>query len=229
MRKLTFIILIVSFSAIYYYSTSPIEGSFVHKSVSNIKKMIKNSTHPAAPVINSAGASSVAVTSQNLNTSESLQELTIEELNKWVETEAQSMNSTGNDTEELQLRLRALSQTLQPQQLVILTEMAINSQLPINSRIFSAYTITLNSSLQSQESLFNVAKSEVPDFGPVLPHSEAELRHTQELAIRYMQIDELFQRAKTDTNAFDKLKLLSQEAQSTQVRSYAAKKLKELK
>ena len=139
------------------------------------------------------------------------------------------MNSTNKDTEIEQIKLQAQAQTLLPQQLAVLKDLAIDSRLPINERIFSAYLIVLNQAEQSQESLFNVAKTEVPDFGPIHPHSESELRHTQELAIRYMQVDELFQRAKTDANALDKLKLLTKEAQSAQVRSYAEKKIKELK
>lgn len=197
--------------------------------------MIKNSTHSDenSTAAQSSDVSGALATSSDVpvdqNLKESLHELKTEELKKWVAEEARAMNTTNKDTESLQIKLQAQAQTLVPQQLAVLKDLAIDSKLPINDRIFSAYLIVLNHSGQSQESLFNVAKAEVPDLGPILPHSEAELKHTQELAIRYMQVDELFERAKTDANALDKLKLLVQEAQSAQVRSYAEKKLKELK
>lgn len=182
----------------------------------------QNTDHSGALVV----LSDVSV---DQNSKESLHEMKSEELKKWVAIEARAMNSTNKETEIEQIKLQAQAQTLLPQQLAVLKDLAIDSRLPINDRIFSAYLIVLNQAEQSQVFLFNVAKAEVPDSGPMHPHSESEIKHTQELAIRYMQVDELFERAKTDTNALDKLKLLAQEAQSAQVRSYAEKKLKELK
>lgn len=236
MRKLIFIILIVIFYAIYHYSHTLHDGSIVPTSISEAANVIKKSTFFVKQAI--IGGSSQPESLQSAssdssmnekNFSENLQELTTEQLKKWVESEARPMNSTNHDTESKEVQLRGQAQTLSNEQLVTLKELAVNSHLPINDRILSAYLISLNLSDQSQEALFNVAKTAIPDFGAILPHSEAELRNSQELAIRYMQIDELFQRAKTDANAIDKLKLLAQEAESAQVRSYAQKKIKELK
>lgn len=229
MRKLVLIILIVLFSAIYYFSNSGAKA-VIKNSVSSFSALIKNSTTagPAvasAPVISADATGAVAV--QEIE--QSLGLLAPEALVRWLGSESGAMNSTQNETEELQIRFRAQAQTLLPIQLTVLRDFAVSPEKPINDRILSAYMISLNSSSASQEALFDVAKSELPDNGPILPHSEAELKHTQELAIRYMQIDELFERAKTDTNARDKLKLLVVEAQSAQVRSYAEKKLKEIK
>lgn len=237
MRKLVFIILIVIFSAIYYYSNTLNDGSVVHNTVSKLGLLIKNSTPLTADKLNKPSEepfsepeglsqnSANQVTTKNTN----LQELAPDELKKWIEVESRAMNSTKNESDEQQIRLRAQAQALLPQQLAILKDLAVNSGEAINERILSAYMISLNPSAQSQEALFNVAGTAVPDLGPILPHSEAELKHTQELALRYMQVDELFQRAKTDANARDKLKLLVLEAHSAQVRSYAEKRLKELK
>lgn len=237
MRKLIFIILLVGFSAIYYYSTdsavlqdknsvfknSP-KNSIVQQAIFDIKNMVKNST-----VFQDETSIETSTANQDQNLPISLQNLATEELKKWVLSESNSMNSAYNNTEEKQIKLKAQAQTLGSEQIETLKELATNSSLPINERILSAYLISLNSAAASLQSLYDVAKSEVPDVGPIVPHSEAELRHTQELAIRYMQIDELFVRAKTDANAKDKLKLLLQLASSEQVRSYAQKKLVELK
>ncbi|MEQ1722831.1 MAG: hypothetical protein ABL930_06615 [Pseudobdellovibrio sp.] len=195
--------------------------------------MFKNSTNAASlgagDQLGSQNASNASTPVDETNSKANLQNFNAEQLQNWVKIEARRMDSTKNNTQEKQIELRAQAQTLAASQIKKLKELAVNMDLPINDRILSAYLISLNTSGTSQEALFDVAKTEVPDFGPILPHSEAELRHTQETAIRYMQIDELFQRAKTDANALDNLKLLSQEAESAQVRSYADKKYKEAK
>lgn len=231
MRKLIFTILLISFLGLYYYATdyalvSKVNQAgknrdnkffFLQQAVLDIKDRIKSTTPLSGKPSNPP------------NPTETLSEYTSVELKKWVEIEARAINMTNNNTAEKQIKMRAQAQTLNFQQLEILQNLATDTKLPINDRILSAYLISLNTSTQSEDSLFNVAKTEVPDFGPIAPHTEAELKHTQELAIRYMQIDELFHRAQTDANALDKLRLLATEAQYAQVRSYAEKKLKELK
>lgn len=226
MRKLILALLIVLFSAIYYFSNLG-NSNVVKNSVSNFSALIKKST-TAEPIAESKTPNpnpSSAVT----ETEQSLSGLAPEALKKWLKDESAALNSTQNNSDEQQIRFRAQAQTLLPRQLQVLKDFAVESTGPINDRILSAYMITLNTAPESKESLFDVAKTDLPDNGPILPHSEAELKHTQELALRYMQVDELFERAKTDANARDKLKLLVLEAQSAQVRSYAEKKLKLLK
>lgn len=233
MRRVIFIILLVSFTAIYYFSTSHDENSVMNQTIASVKKVINNSTKstPAASgdQTGSQNASLETTPAEAEVDQSNLQNLNAQQLQQWVQKEASAMNSTKNNTDEKQIQLRAQAQTLAPSQIKSLELRAVNSNLPINERIFSAYVLSLNPTEQSQDSLFNVAKAPIPDLGALLPHSEAELKNAQETAIRYMQIDELFQRAKTDSNAYDKLKLLAQEAESAQVRSYAERKLKELK
>lgn len=232
MRKLIFIILILSFTALYFYSVSSTEKpsgdhfdeTLVNQTLSSVKKMFNKSTSASQDTSSSQNANSTAAVHET-----SLEELNAAQLKQWVSRESMSLNSTNNNTEELQIGLRAQAKTLRLEQLQSLKNIALSISEPVNERIFSAYLLSLSSVEGSQSQLYDVAQAAVPDFGPVLPHSESELRHSQELAIRYMNIDELFERAKTDTNARDKLKLLSERAESTQVRSYAERKLKELK
>lgn len=226
MRKLILAILIVLFSVIYYFSNSG-NSNVVKNSVSDFTALIKKSTSTKQEMTHEP--ENTAAVQQVKEGEQGLGGLAPEALKQWINSESSALNSTQNNTEEQQLRFRAQAQTLLPAQLQILRDFAVEPTGPINNRILSAYMITLNTSPESKESLFDVAKSDLPDNGPILPHSEAELKHTQELALRYMQIDELFERAKTDANARDKLKLLVVEAQSAQVRSYAEKKLKLLK
>lgn len=227
MRKLILVILIVLFSAIYYFSNTG-NSNVVKNSVLNFTALIKKSTNPESIVAGKPEDATVISSSKEVF-EQGIGGLEPEALKKWLNSESAALNSTQNNSDEQQIRFRAQAETLKPAQLQVLRDFAVDSTGPINDRILSSYLITLNTSPESKESLFDVAKSDLPDHGPILPHSEAELKHTQELALRYMQIDELFERAKTDANARDKLKLLVVEAQSAQVRSYAEKKLNLLK
>lgn len=159
----------------------------------------------------------------------SLHTLNETELQQWLRQEARDMDSTANNTDQVQIRLRAQAQTLTPTQLKQLVQTARDAENGVNQRILSAYMISLNSSAQSVDSLYELAQSTPPDHGPSLPHTEAEVKNAQELALRYMQIDELAARAQRDSNARNKLNLLSRQSGSPQVRSYAQRKLAELK
>jgi hypothetical protein len=231
MRKLIFIILILSLSAAYFYSvrrqgpSTSEPKDLLEQTRDNIKKMFKNSTSAAV----AASGDSQAVQSSPASGDVSLQSMSTEQLQNWVHNESKSMDSTTNNTEDVQIKLSSQARTLLPEQLQVIKNLALDIKEPANSRIFSAYFLTLSSAEGSTTQLYDVAQAAVPDYGPVLPHSEAELRHAQDLAIKYMQVDELYERAKTDTNARDKLKLLSTGASTEQVRHYAEKKLKELK
>ena len=151
------------------------------------------------------------------------------QLKTWVEKDSTSMNSADHNTEVVAVRLKAQARTLLPEQLPLLSQMATDFNFPANARVLSAYVLTLTELPQTIENMKDLASKALPDFGPILPHSEAELRRGQELALRYMQVDEIAERAKTDSNARDNLILLSKNAESEEVRAYALRKLKSLK
>lgn len=200
------------------------------QTISDIKKMSNYSSNLNNLIKSQTGElSSDGGLSSNSELGEKHEVMTTEQLQTWLKQESISLNSTNNRTQEQQILLNAKAGGLNSEQLKKVSEWALNIHLSINERILAAYMLGLNQSEASVDSIFEVAKAEVPDLGPISPHSEAELRHTQETAIRFMQIDELFRRAKTDSKALDKLMLLTQDAQSEQVREYAQKKLKELK
>lgn len=222
---MSFIIILVVLSSIYYFSIREKTTSFPAAVVSKVKDMVKNSTTPSSVSTPVAAVSEP----QNDTSMESLQGISDAALENWVQAEARSMDSTNNNTDEVQLKIRALARTLTAPQLQKITQMALNLSLPADNRIFAAYLLNLTELPESNQAMMELAKTPLPDLGPILAHSEAEIKHGQELAIRYMQVDELFARAKTDTNARDNLSLLARQAESERVRSYAEKKLKELK
>ena len=222
MRKVAFIIIVLCISAIYYFSISKGEQSIVQQGFLKIQKMVKNSTSAPAPAV-------LTTTAVSNDSTQNLETLNTQDLKTWINTEARAMDSTANNTDEALVKIKAQARSISHGQLVELTQLALNPQQPANSRIFAAYLLNLSELPESQSAMFALAKSALPDTGPVVPHSEAEVKHGQELAIRYMQVDELFNRAKSDPDALDKLKALAGEADSERVRTYSQKKLQELK
>lgn len=205
------------------------------KTVSAAGKLVKNSSNSDAEESGAdvSAASGVATAVSNDITDvppPSLHTLSEPQLREWLKQEARDMDLTTNDTEQTQIRLRAQAQTLTPVQMRHLVKAARDTESGVNQRILSAYMISLNTSTASVDSLYELAQSTPPDHGPSIPHTDSEVKNAQELALRYMQIDELAARAaQRDSNAHDKLNLLSRQGGSPQVRSYAQRKLSELK
>ena len=221
MRKWLFII-IVLLSAIYYFHDSTYAPEGVRQGVSKIKNMVKNSPFTAA-----AKPEKEVISAPEPAEVQNLQAMQPAEFIRWIEKEGRAMDSTSNP-EGVQIKIKAQARTLTAAQLPLLVQNALNISASANARIFSAYLLTLSELPQSVGAISDLAGKGLPDLGPVIPHSEAELRHGQELALRYMQIDELFQRAKTDSYALDNLRLLATKAEELRVRDYAQKKLQEL-
>lgn len=222
MRKWIFII-IVLLSAIYYFAQSDLAPAVVRQRVSVLKNMVKNS--PAKPVLPVSPSSAAA---EPASGSQSLQNYSREELGQWIKAQARALDSTTN-SDESQIRIKAQARTLNPIQLPYLMELALNLSEPANERIFSAYLLTMSDLPESLKAMYEIAAKELPELGPINPHSAAEVHHAEELALRYMQIDELFHRATTDANALKNLRLLGQGPAPERVRTYAQKKLQELK
>jgi len=229
MRKLASITIIVIFSSIYYFSTVKNENSLAFQ----LKKEVQNVVTSMQP------ADSAKTAEENVPQKESLPDaqtgfgvdlgsFSEEQLSSWLREESAAMDMTNNDTAQVEIKLKASANTLKPEQLKDLAAKALNINTPANQRILAAYILTLNTSEAAVGAQLDLAKEPLPDLGPALPHTEAELRRTQELALRYMEVDQLAERARTDANARDKLKLLLNEAGSEEVRSYVARKLKEL-
>lgn len=155
-------------------------------------------------------------------------DLNVTELDEWIENESTSLDSLHNKTQNVEVRMKAQARTLRPEQLKELQIKAVDSERGINSRILSGYLVTLATDPAALQAQVEIAGSALPALGPPTPHSEDELKRSQELAIRYVQVDELYERAKTDAEALKSLKQLAQTALEPAVRKYAAGRVKEL-
>jgi hypothetical protein len=234
MRRLVFISLLIAFCAIYYFSTSHDENSIAVKSVKMAQNLVNNVTNPLSlkssddPVIPAASTDVTAVSDSEPANEINIGDLNATELNEWIENESTSLNSIQNKTQAVEIRMKAQARTLRPEQLKELQIIAVTSERGINSRILSGYLVALATEPAALQAQVDIAGSALPDLGPPVPHSEDELKRTQELAIRNVQVEALYERAKTDANALKELKLLSQRALEPAVRKYAAGLLKEI-
>ena len=231
MRRLVFIISLIGISSIYWFLTKNDPESIPQKISVQVKQVLKIQSKTEPQTVGESGQADADSSSDANGASDEIDlgRLNENQLKNWLLLQSEGMDSTDYDTQEVDLKLRAQAKTIKSEQLATITAAALDTQAPANSRILSGYVLSLTQVPESNEAMKNLAEQALPDLGPILPHSESELRRSHELAIRYMQVDELAERAKTDANARDKLILLSQSAQAEEVRNYAARKLKSLK
>lgn len=153
----------------------------------------------------------------------------IEKMQAWMAVEAPLLNEANVDTKQKDIELKKIVENLTSEQKKMVLSTALDSNQSANNRILSAYMLVLDQSQLSEDNLGQMAKKALPDFGPINPHSEAELRRGQELSVRYMAIDELAKRAASNTEALAELKKQAEQSESEEVRKYARRLLGQLK
>jgi hypothetical protein len=225
------IIILIGILFIYWFLNQNDSQSMQKKISNHVKQVLKIQSNPKSPFF---GGNTFEENNAKPNSNLSSEEIVLSQLNEnqlknWILLQSEGMDSTDHDTEEVDLKLRAQAKTIRSEQLPHIISLAIDFHAPANARILSGYLLALTQTSESTKFMKILAEQALPDLGPILPHSESELRRSHELALRYMQVDELSERAKTDSNARDNLFLLSQSAKAEEVRKYAASKLKSLK
>lgn len=158
-----------------------------------------------------------------------IEKMSASEFQNWIEAESKKMNQTNVNESLTEAQLKNVAQRLNTNQLEQLSQNILDVNKSANDRIFSTYLLTQTISAEGLNQLEAVAKSKVSDYGPVTPHSEAEVRNAQDLSMRYMAIDKLAQQAAADQAALEKLKNLITQAENAQVRAYAQRKFSEIR
>src|SRR4051812_39921933 len=124
MRKFVSLFLVILLAGIYYFSTVEDQASVAHQARQSLgqiaAKMVNNASKASAPDSNVAQAllknnSSDPTTKQG--NYEDLASLDNEKLLAWVSNESKSMDSTTLNTSEVEVKLKAMAQTLTPEQL----------------------------------------------------------------------------------------------------------------
>ncbi len=150
-------------------------------------------------------------------------------IQNWILAESKVMNQPHVDTKQKDLELKKTVENYSDEEKKVILSLALDTSKTANERILAAYMTVLDQSTASVENLGQLATKALPDFGPVTAHSEAEIRRGQELAVRYMAVDELGRRASTNPQALEELKKLVTTGESAEVRGYAQRILAEKK
>lgn len=150
-------------------------------------------------------------------------------LQTWLAAESKNLEQPHVDTKQKDLELKKMIENFSEEEKKMVLQVSLDTQRPANERILSTYMLVLDQSSSSLENLKDVATKALPDFGPVTAHSEAEIRRGQEMAVRYMAVDELAKRAPNSPEALESLKKLANSAESAEIRGYAQRVLKQIK
>lgn len=162
----------------------------------------------------------------------------VEELAKienYVREESKKLDIAQSPAREKQIEMTAMARQLTVEQSAHLSLILKDLDRPVNERILSAYLLSLSPALFAQKDLNEFASADLPNFGPATPHSEAEIRRNQELALRFMAIDRLSDLARDPATAkaareevLNQLRTHATQNPNEQLRKYAQSTLDEL-
>jgi hypothetical protein len=229
MRKLAIPFTIISiFISVYLLFIKKIDPQ-AEKTILAQKNEIDNIKSSLATALSSHDATVSQEVSVDQSHSTETTEIQKEKIQKWISVESKNLNQPHVDTAQKDIELKRLIESYSESDKKVIFDVALDTNRTANERILSTYMLVLDQSQQSINNLGNLAQKVLHDFGPTVAHSESEIRRGQELAVRYMAIDELRKRAKNDPLAVDALKKLAASAESAEIRNYAQRALSEIK
>lgn len=156
--------------------------------------------------------------------------ITDEQFKNWLSHEVKNLEIPVRDAMSSEKAMKDFVNQLSKDQIEVLKQNILNSQLPINDRVFANYALTLFNGEGSSEILKSLIHSKMPEFKNVQVHSEDEVKRGQEYALKYMQIDSLFMRASDgDSLAKEFLIQIAQNTIDLKIQNYAQRKLKEIR
>lgn len=154
-------------------------------------------------------------------------DLNVEEpVKKWVHDEAPELNRRNVDMKAYDERIEREIANYGEVQLQQLKVMAIDKTLPINERILSTYM--LGKSSMAAEHLSEIASQNV-EYKQHAPHSEGEIRASQERAIKIMSIDGIVKGEQSPQQKIENLKNIIKSSNDSLVKDYAQTKLNDLR
>ncbi|MBC7740724.1 MAG: hypothetical protein H7061_00905 [Bdellovibrionaceae bacterium] len=223
--KIFIVTIFIVVGILFFYKTKPktndadVQTAEKSAAVSPLKNNFNSALNKAAVSGDNTTASIPIDEVQNMNEAA---------FKNWIHEESKTLNSTHVNTDQKAIQMRALAQNLTAAQNVTLKEMGWSSTSTMNDKILSVYLLTLRQNDDVISSFEQTAKKGLTDNGPVTVHSEAEIKRVQELSLKYMVIDELARRAKSNAAALASLRALVSDAEAPEIRNYAQRKLKEI-
>lgn len=149
-----------------------------------------------------------------------------ESLKKWVASEAVSLNRTSLNLEAYDREITEKVKNFGARQLEQLQQIAVNASAPMNERILSTYM--LGQSAEGRQNLVDIAARETTQAVPK-PHTEEEIKYTQERSQKIMAVDAIFKRTDSVENRLADLQQVINKSNDPLIKEYAAKKSNELK
>ena len=190
---------------------------------------LKNRVTPEK-LLSALGSAVRATQKDDQKKEDKFKKISDEDFKKWHVSEVNNLEVPIKDTISSEKNIKDFVNQLSKNQIEILVQSVLNSESPINDRVFSNYALTLFDGQSSNAILNSLIQSKMPEFKSVQVHSEDEVKRGQEYALRYMQIDSLCMRASDgDRSAKDFLIQIAQQATDFKIQNYAQRKLKEIR
>ncbi len=153
-----------------------------------------------------------------------------EQFSAWISTEVKNIEIPNNDQVSVERKTKEFVNQLSEAQIEQLKQKILNSELPINERIFANYALTLFDGEGSNENLYNTITHPVPKFNNVQVHSADEIKRGQEYSLKITLIDELAKRTEAgDSRSLQYLTQIAQINSDLKIQNYAKRKLQEIK
>ena len=224
-KKYIIPLVLLFFSVIYFInssSSSDLSTDFADPSG-------KKSWNQSLKAFFKSDVTSADITSADTSKKEAVVPTIREDLKKWVQGQSEQLEKPVKDSEAFKKQIELQMASLNFFEIKYIQNIVLDASQPMNKRIFSNYALTLlpvEPQIKVSEELVMAPLSVTEN---IKPHSEEEIRRGQELALKYMHIDRLFDLAqKGDDLALESLKKLESALTDEALRSYAQRKLKEI-
>jgi hypothetical protein len=150
------------------------------------------------------------------------------EFQKWFENEAQDVDRPHVDSAEKRRELARVVSQLTPAQARHLLRTALAPAARAGEKILAVYLLG-EGGAKTRGELSALIASPLPDRGPRLAHSEAEVQGAADRARALMAIDALAAQAQRDPTALNVLAQTIDRIQDSYVRGHAEQRLRELR
>lgn len=149
-----------------------------------------------------------------------------EVLLQWVMNESKNIEASSVNPDLSEKMYREKVKQLSIEEIYKIQQVALDSERPANEKIFASYLLSLTTETAYLEPLEEFVLTSLKQRGEVRPHTQDELERSQELALKYMQIDSLYEKAMSkDKMALESLKKIARLSDIDQIRLYAQQKL----
>lgn len=217
MNKNNFIILVVCLLG-YLVLYSFQDHAQKQAEVENIKAS-KNVLMPIKDVIKTV------VSNATSNKATSPGEPLTKEFMDWFETEANHLENSVQNPEDIEKSLKEKAKLLSSEQIDYLAKQSTDKQSSASSRIFASYLLSLGGA-NTIDTLVSLASKTYEQ--PAEPHTIDEMAQSESKANAIMAIDGIVKSETDLMTRIEKLKLVVSQTSDPSVSDYATKKLQEL-